>query len=140
VLRPQPNTSSLQLVSGDMTLRVLHTPDGNMPAPGRNVARRDFYFQPRLPATDLDQPFPELEVSNFVAAWEEVDRENHDVAIRIYRPLRPFAFGKPGKADLAFWLPDEADDLNDLMFEPTDEGMELLIPGEEASGDESAGR
>ena len=129
---PRGKTGSLQLVNGFMTVRVLRPLDGNVPVPGPNKRRRAFYVQPTLTGLPMDEAFPELRVSNFVATWEVLDLESFEVGINMFRTTGTFKIGDASKVDLAFWLPNEADALDSLVFEPSDEGIELPIPKEES--------
>lgn len=134
VLRGQ-RTGSLQLVCGDATLRVLRPMDGGLPIPGRNHARRSFYSQPTITDLPVEEALPELEISRYVAVWDIFDYESLEVGVRVFRTTGTFEIGDPSKADLAFWLPDEPDELDNLTFEPSDDGIDLPIPQEESGDD-----
>ena len=132
---PRLKTGSLQLVCGDATIRVLRGLDGGLPVPGTNKARRAFYMQPTITGMSVEQALPGLEMSKFIATWEVLDLETFEVGIRVFRTTGTFEIGDQGKADLAFWLPNDADELDHLTFEPSDDGIDLPIAQEE-SGDE----
>lgn len=136
VSRHKPNNGPFHLIQGGMTIRVCHGIDGGVPAPGKNKARRNFYAQPMLDVIDDDVLLEGLKVSNYVATWEVADVATHEVAIRMFRPVGTFKYGSKAKVDAAFWLPDDAKDLDSLIFEPSDQGIELMIPGEEQSGEQ----
>jgi len=71
----------------------------------------------------MDEAFPELQVTNFVATWEVLDLETFEVGITAFRTTGAFKIGDTSKVDLAFWLPNEADAIDGLIFEPSDEGI-----------------
>jgi hypothetical protein len=129
---PRQKTGSLQLVNGFMTVRVLRPLDGKVPVPGLNKRRRAFYVQRTITGLPMDVAFPELQISNFVATWEVLDLETFEVGIKVFRTTGTFKIGDTSKVDLAFWLPNEADALDSLVFEPSDKGIELPIPKEES--------
>ena len=106
-----------------------------MPVPGLNKRRRAFYVQPTITGLPMDEAFPELQVSNFVATWEVLDLETFEVGIKVFRTTGTFKIGDTSKIDLAFWLPNDSAALNDLVFEPSDEGIELPIPKEESDAE-----
>jgi hypothetical protein len=72
---PNQKTGSLQLVSGFNTVRVLRPLDGGVPAPGRNPRRRAFYVQPSIDGLTVDDAFPQLQTSRYIATWEVLDPE-----------------------------------------------------------------
>jgi hypothetical protein len=129
---PRQKTGSLQLVNGFMTVRVLRPLDGGVPVPGLNKRRRAFYVQPPITGLPMDEAFPELQVSNFVATWEVLDLDTFEVGIKVFRTTGTFKIGDTSKVDLAFWLPSDGAALDDLVFEPSDKGIELPIPKEES--------
>ena len=100
--------------------------------PGLNKRRRAFYVQPTITGLPMDAAFPELQMSNFVATWEVLDLESFEVGVTVFRTTGTFKIGDASKVDLAFWLPSEADALDNLVFEPSDEGIDLPIPKEES--------
>lgn len=134
VLRGQ-KTGSLQLVSGGATLRVLRPMDGGLPIPGRNHARRSFYIQPTITGLPVAEALPELEISNFIAVWDILNPDSFEVGIQVFRTVGTFELGDPSRADLTFWLPGEPDELDNLAFEPSDEGIDLPIPQEDSDDD-----
>ena len=129
---PRQKTGSLQLVNGFMTVRVLRPLDGGVPVPGFNKRRRAFYVQPTITGLPMDGAFPELQVSNFVATWEVLDLDSFEIGIKVFRTTGTFKIGDASKVDLAFWLPNDADAIDNLVFEPSDEGIDLPIPKEES--------
>lgn len=131
-VRPRQKTGSLQLVNGLMTIRVLRPLDGGVPVPGLNKRRRAFYVQPTITDLRIDEAFPELQTSNFVATWEVLDLDTFEIGIKAFRTTGTFRIGETSKVDLVFWLPNEADAIDSLVFEPSDEGVELPIPKEES--------
>ena len=132
---PGQRTGSLQLVCGDATLRVLRPMDGGLPIPGRNRARRAFYIQPTIAGLTVEQALPELEVSRYIAVWDILDPDSFEVGVQVFRTVGTFEIGDRSKADLAFWLPEEPGDLDDLAFEPSDVGIDLPIPQEDSDDD-----
>ena len=128
-------TGSLQLVWGQSKLRVLRPLDGGLPIPGRNRARQCYYIQETITDLPLQEALPELDVSRYVAVWDILDYGSFDVGIQVYRTVGTFNIGDSSKVDLAFWLPDEADGIDEMSFEPSDDGIELPIPQEEADDD-----
>lgn len=117
-------------------LRLLHEGRGRIPNPGSNRARQAFYAQGLLGA---DVAIPTLESQRLIASWFAPDPELPDIiTINIFRPYGTFKFGSPAKADIAFPLPYDADDLDALEWNSSDEGIDLPIPGEGESGAEPA--
>jgi hypothetical protein len=60
---------------------------------------------------------------------------------RVVRPIGNWKWGDHAQTDIDFVLPETAEDLAALEFEPSDEGMELDIPNEDKQegGTENAG-
>lgn len=116
-------------------LRLLHEGSGRIPNPGSNRARRAFYAQGLLGA---DEAIPTLESQRLIASWFAPNPGLPDITVNIFRPYGTFKFGSPGKADMAFPLPYEADDLDALEWTSSDEGIDLPIPGEGESDAEPA--
>jgi hypothetical protein len=50
------------------------------------------------------------------------------------RPIGNWKWGEHAQTDIDFTLPETAEDLAALEFEPSDEGMELDIPNEDKQG------
>jgi hypothetical protein len=133
--RREPNNGSLKLHTRSATIRVFHSPgSGRFPAPGRNVSRQRFYRQPPLAGLGVEDMLPGLAESKYIATWEVLDRATFEVGVQIFRPIGHFKYGSACKADLAFWLPNTEDELAKLSFTPTDDDIDLEIPGEAEDG------
>ena len=87
-----PN-SGIEVRADGQRLRIFKaTPDGELPAPGRSIARQDFYT-PNLFGTDADffgTP------SNLIVLWE-ADSAGHLIGIQLVCPMRDGAVSKPGQ-------------------------------------------
>lgn len=133
--RREPNNGSLKLYAERAVIRVFHSPgSGRFPAPGRNLSRQRFYRQAPIAGLGVDEMIPELAESRYIATWCVLDRSTFEMGIQIFRPIGSFKHGSPGKADLAFWLPNNEDELASLSFTPTDDDIDLEIPGEAEDG------
>lgn len=107
------------LNSGLMLVKVLHgSPNGEVPAPGRNKARLRYYSNPA--SVDLFG----VESSRLLAVWV-TDTETGEITVRIVRPVGVWKIGRPIKADLDFILPRDADDFSKLEFVPDSDDLEL---------------
>lgn len=117
---PRPN-GRIQLAAPDgSSLRVLHAlPGGAVPPPGRNRARIMYWQQ------GLRLPIGDDRVSDLLALWY-IDQAQQP-CWRIVRPIGRWQFGRKEKVDLDFWLPQTAGGLDELVFEPDDTGLLLLI-------------
>jgi len=121
----------LWLNDGTYAARVLHTlDDEHVPPPGVNPPRVAFYHNPPL---DVADPLFGPANSKMLILWH-IDNKTGVPVFRVVRPIGNWKFGDRAKIDLDFILPQTADDLADLQFQPTDEGMELEIPDEKEGG------
>ena len=122
-------------VSGVAHLLHAHA-DDYIPPPGTNEARQAYFSNPPLP--------PQLPLSGeandrLLGVWR-IDRESATPTFRIVRTIGPWRWGERAKVDLEFVLPETAQELSDLEFQPTDEGLDLWIPeAEEEGGDDAPG-
>jgi hypothetical protein len=136
--RVEPNNGSLKLYASKAKMRILHSPgSGKFPAPGTNLSRQRYYHQSTITGLDVDAMLPQLEESRYIATWVVLNPLTYDVGIQVFRPIGIFKHGSPCKADLAFWLPNSEDELAKLTFEPSDDDIDVTLPGdeEEDSGD-----
>ena len=69
--------------------------------------------------------------------WQ-IDPRSAAAGFRVVRPIGEWQWGSYQATDLDFPLPQTADKLADLAFEPTDEDLGLELPREE-EGDNDAG-
>jgi hypothetical protein len=58
---------------------------------------------------------------------------------RVVRTIGTWRFGKTSQVDLDFPLLPDAAELQNLRFEPQDEGLELQLPNEESNNADGAG-
>lgn len=130
--RVEPNNGSLKLYAHKAKMRILHSPGfGKFPAPGRNLSRQRYYRQSTINGLEVDDMLPQLEESKYIATWSVLDPKTYDVGIQVFRPIGIFKHGSPCKADLAFWLPNDEDELAKLTFEPSDDDIDVMLPGDE---------
>ncbi|WP_206784228.1 hypothetical protein [Amycolatopsis sp. MtRt-6] len=128
----------LWLTDDHYGVRMLHSPNGGVvPPPGSNLARRAFYCNP--PLTGMIPMFGDLG-DKLLGLWR-IDPETAAPVFRIVRTIGEWKWGKHQKTDLDFPLPATADELADLSFEPTDEGLGLDLPldDQQEEGDSDAG-
>lgn len=118
----------LSLTDGDYTIRVLHAlSDKDVPPPGPNRARRAYYANPPLP---FPEPLFGPPSDRLLALWRM--NVHGEPSFRVVRPIGRWAFGGRAKTDLDFPLPETAEDMHNLHFEPADEPLdEIDIPKEE---------
>ncbi|MGN2642056.1 MULTISPECIES: hypothetical protein [Nocardia] len=128
---------ALWLSDGNYRVHLLHAhADDYIPPPGTNEARQAYFSNPPLP--------PQLPLSGeandrLLGVWR-IDRESATPTFRIVRTIGPWRWGERAKVDLEFVLPETAQELSDLEFQPTDEGLDLWIPeAEEEGGDDAPG-
>ena len=57
------------------------------------------------------------------------------VSFRVVRTIGNWTWGTHAKTDLDFPLPQTAEELADLAFEPSDEDLALELPSEEEEGE-----
>lgn len=135
-----PPNSQVSLNRGAMRLRLLRPGVlGTVPPPGPNRARVRYYSNPQLGLFGA-------EASNLIAVWEV--EQGGDAAIRVVRTTGPWGSLGSEQVDIDFLLPRLADNVADLVFEPSDEGLDLpfgLLADEDDEGDDdgiigSAGR
>jgi len=123
------NNAGIELRRDAATLRVLHQlPDRAAPPPGRNLARRTFYYNATL-SEDMLPP-----KDNLLAIWSA--SQKGAVTIRVVRPVGPWRYGRTEQVDLNFVLPQSPTDLQNLVFEPSDADITIEIPREDAGGAE----
>lgn len=126
VARRRPNGQAL-LHNGAMNFRLLRpNHEGAIPAPGPNRARIDYY---RNPNRTLFGPSS----SKLIGIWT-FDEEIGQPEVRVVRPIGAWKNGQKARLDLDFILPEDPDELNNLEFVPTDEGLTLPIAFEEGDG------
>lgn len=127
----------LWLTDGDYRVRILHGPsETDVPPPGHNAARLAYYHNPRLPffsETLFGTPDDRL-----LVLWR-LDAETGIPAFRVVRPIGRWKYGRRAKVDVDFHLPPTADELTDMQFNPSDEGIHLNIPKEEEGNGIRAG-
>jgi hypothetical protein len=129
---------ALWLTDGSYRVRILHTLDEcDVPPPGTNRARRAFYRNPPLP----DQPPLFGEGNDKLLILWNIDLESAEVGFRVVRTIGNWTWGAHAKTDLDFPLPQTAEELADLTFEPSDEDLGLELPSAEEGeeGDTDAG-
>jgi hypothetical protein len=128
---------ALWLSDGDYRVRVLHEPsEDKVPPAGHNGRRRAYYRN--TPLEDLPQPLFGPPDDRLLVLWR-INPESSSPIFRVVRPIGNWKFGTHAMTDLDFELPESADLLADLEFEPTDEGLELDIPEEQEGGSTDAG-
>lgn len=128
----------LWLSDGSYCARVLHAiSDEQVPAPGSNVARLAYYRNRPLP---LNWQLPLIGPPNdrLLLLWR-IESKTHKPVFRVVRPIGDWKWGYRAKTDLDFFLPETAADLHALQFIPSDEGLELEIPGDEGGAEDAGG-
>ncbi|GAA4626844.1 hypothetical protein GCM10023196_036750 [Actinoallomurus vinaceus] len=121
VTSPRPN-GQVKLRNDLLTLQLLHEwPSDDVPPPGKNEARIDYYRNPDLQLYGTS-------ASNLIGVWRRLP--DGEVGVRIVRPVKQWKVGKKAIVDIDFPLPREEELLKDLEFTPNDVGMELLLPVE----------
>jgi hypothetical protein len=91
----------------------------------------------------FDLPVPRLlgpPDDRLLFVWR-IDAKTGVPIFRVVRPIGTWKWGDHAAMDIDFILPETAEDLAALEFEPSDEGMELDIPDEDGleGGAEDAG-
>ncbi|WP_280479569.1 hypothetical protein [Nocardia asiatica] len=125
---------ALWLTDDNYRVQLLHAhADDHIPPPGTNAARRAYYSNPPLPR----QLSLTGEANDRLLGLWRIDPELATPSFRIVRTIGPWKWGEKAKVDLEFVLPETAEELSDLEFQPTDEGLDLLMPP--ADGDEEGG-
>ncbi|MFG2063850.1 hypothetical protein ACGFIK_20800 [Micromonospora sp. NPDC048871] len=130
----------LWLTDGDYRARLLHTVrDADVPAAGSNAARQAYYRNVPL-FTLAQQRLTGPPDDRLLFVWR-IDLKTGVPAFRVVRPIGNWKWGDHAQTDIDFILPETAEDLAALEFEPSDEGMELDIPNEDQleGGIEDAG-
>ncbi|GGM10338.1 hypothetical protein GCM10012279_30450 [Micromonospora yangpuensis] len=130
----------LWLTDGDYRARLLHTiRDADVPAAGSNAARQAYYRNVPL-FTLAQQRLTGPPDDRLLFVWR-IDLKTGVPAFRVVRPIGNWKWGDHAETDIDFILPETAEDLAVLEFEPSDEGMELDIPNEDQleGGIEDAG-
>ncbi|WBB73490.1 hypothetical protein O7602_28120 [Micromonospora sp. WMMD1128] len=130
----------LWLTDGDYRVRLLHAVrDSDVPPAGSNAARQAYYRNPPL-FTMLQQRLFGPPDDRLLFVWR-IDPKTGVPTFRVVRPIGNWKWGDRAKTDIDFILPETAEDLAALEFEPSDEGMELSIPNEDEleGGSENAG-
>jgi hypothetical protein len=126
----------LWLTDSKYRARVLHAlSDEQVPPPGSNLERRAYY---RNPALALGLPIPLFGPVNdrLLLLWR-VDPKTHEPSFRVVRPVGNWKWGDRALTDLDFFLPSTAEELKRLQFTPSDEGLELEIPGDEGGAEDA---
>lgn len=129
------HNGELWLSDGQFRVRVLHSTSAiEIPAPGSNPRRRAYYCN-RPMVQQL--PLYGAAEDRLLILWRILP----DVgpAFRVVRPIGTWSFGGVARVDLDFYLPDTADDLSDLRFDPVDEDLELPWDEDDEEGGKSAG-
>jgi len=127
---------ALWLTDGSYRVRILHTlNEDDVPPPGTNRVRRAFYRNPLL--TSKVPLFGEVN-DRLLILWQ-IDPKSAAAGFRVVRPIGEWKWGEHATIDLDFLLPQTADELADLTFEPTDEDLGLELPLEEEGGNDAGG-
>ncbi|MEU3836082.1 hypothetical protein [Streptomyces microflavus] len=126
----------LWLSDGSYRARLLHGPSKtDVPPPGPNLSRRAYYRNPRLPLPD---PLFGPADDRLLVLWR-LDAQTGAPAFRVVRPIGNWKYGRKAQVDIDFPLPQSADELADIYFEPSDDEIHLNIPNEESNDDFRAG-
>lgn len=126
---------ALWLTDGSYRVRILHTlNEDDVPPPGTNRIRRAFYRNP--PLVSKVPLFGEAN-DRLLILWK-IDPQSAAAGFRVVRPIGEWKWGAYATTDVDFLLPQTADELADLTFEPTEEDLGLELPLEE-EGDNDAG-
>ncbi|WP_043255455.1 hypothetical protein [Streptomyces sp. Tu6071] len=132
----------LWLTDGELRARVLHGPSGDIPAAGRNLARRAFYrnvpLDPRQMRFGLQEPIFGPMNDRLLILWD-LDAANREPTLRVVRPIGPSLYGRSVPVDVDFVLPTTAEELGSMEFFPSDEDINLNIPNEEEGNEFGAG-
>ncbi|GAB3796330.1 hypothetical protein [Micromonospora zhanjiangensis] len=131
----------LWLTDGDYRVRLLHAvKDADVPAPGSNAERQAYYRNKPLFRVELQRRLFGPHDDRLLFVWR-IDPKSSVPIFRVVRPIGNWKWGDHALTDIDFILPESAEDLAALEFEPSDEGMELDIPGEDGQegGTENAG-
>lgn len=129
---------ALWLTDDNYRLRLRHAHvDDHIPPPGASAARQAYYSNPPLP---LQLPLIGDANDRLLGLWR-VDAESGAPVFRIVRTIGPWKWGEKAKLDLEFVLPETAQELSDLEFQPTDEDLDLMMPDDEKEegGDDARG-
>lgn len=124
---PDRKNGQVLLVRDMLQLRILHEwPKGQVPPPGANRARINYWRNPDLGLFGV-------KASNLVAVWS-VDKDGA-VAIQMYRTNGTWKAGMNNVVDIDFPLPETWEELSEMEFTPTDEGLDIPFPFEEGDDD-----
>lgn len=128
------------ITDGDYQFRLRHTySEEHVPPPGHTEASRAYYRQPPLVPMQLNlfngEPVPD---DKLLGLWR-VDPESGAVGFRIVRTIGSWKWGERAKTDLEFILPETAEDLENLQFDPDDRETDLELPGDDEEGLDDAG-
>ncbi|MGH4007351.1 MAG: hypothetical protein ACRDTH_04155 [Pseudonocardiaceae bacterium] len=124
---------ALWLTDSSYRARILHTLDEcDVPPPGTNLARRAFYRN--QPLSDKLPLFGEVN-DKLLILWN-IDPASAVVGFRVVRPTGNWTWGAHAETDLDFLLPQTAEELADLTFEPSDDDLGLELPFDDAEGEE----
>lgn len=129
----------LWLSDGGYRARLLHAVrESDVPPPGLNGERQAWYRN--RPLFEMEQPLFGPVDDRLLFVWR-IDPETGVPVFRVVRPIGNWRWGERAQTDIDFLLPETAEDLAALEFEPSDEGMELEIPNEDEQegGTENAG-
>ncbi|MGI9016344.1 MAG: hypothetical protein ACR2HR_04430 [Euzebya sp.] len=121
-LKPISANGRILLVdpTGMLSLRVLHDPRLEAPAPGHSRAR-NLYWQQQEPTL--------VPAAQLIACWEA--DLNGLPTIRVVRPVGRWRYGGKEQVDLAFYLPRDAQGFADLGFVSSDAAIDIMLPIDE---------
>lgn len=131
-MRSHALNGRFQMNHGGLVLRMLHDPVVTVPAPGQNLARRDFFSNERWTL------FGEVENTNLLGLWN-VNPDSGESAIRIVRTIGTWRYAEAAKTDLTFWLPDDEMGMGDLRFTTPDAGIVIDLPSKDLGNEEETG-
>ncbi len=129
---------ALWLTDSNYRVQLLHAHvDDHIPPPGTNAARQAYYNNPPLP---FQLPLGGEPNDRLLGIWR-IDPVSAAPTFRIVRTIGRWKWGERAKVDLEFVLPETAEELTDLEFQPTDEGLDLWMPEaeDEEGGDDAPG-
>lgn len=117
------------------SIRVLHTHTMSfVPPPGTNPTRIAYYHNPPLGPEPLFGPVND----KLLALWC-IETNTGAPRIRIVRPIGAWTLGSTARTDLDFLLPETGAELQNLFFQPSDEGMQIELPDEQEGGEDVGG-
>jgi hypothetical protein len=116
---------ALWLTDNTYRIRILHTlNETDVPPPGTGRGRRAFYRN--RPLTGMAPLFGPAN-DKLLILWR-IASGTAVPGFRVVRTIGEWKWGSLAEADLDFTLPRTADELADLTFHPTDEGLSLELP------------